>query len=266
MDESGDTGTNFTDNQQPIFVLGSLLIEERKWKGLEEDYNKIIANTFNGSIPSDFELHAIDLVNRKNSFKSLTIEEITNLRNNLFQLIKDKKIPVFYRKIEKKKYQKYCEDKYGRGIKIDPYIMAFPFIGLKIDEYLNEKNELGIFIFDEHRSLADIEQSLKSLRLEVDNVLKMERVIEKGFFIDSSKSFALQLIDLVLYYIRKFEEFKIGKQVSSIHQEIFPFISEITISLDKYEKGKDIINWVGIRTKKLKRLPHLRWNRLKTIR
>ena len=100
--------------------------------------------------------------------------------------------------------------------------------------------------FDEHRSLADIEQSLKSLRLEVDTVLKMERVI----FINSSKSFALQLIDLVLYYIRKSEEFKIGKQVSLIHQEVFPIISEIAISLDKYQKGKEIINWVGSRAKK----------------
>ncbi len=250
MDESGDTGTNFTDSQQPIFVLGSLLIQENNWKSLEEDYNKIIANAFNGNIPADFELHASDLVNRKFSFKNLTLDECRKLRNDLFQFIKDKKIPVFYRKIEKKKYQKYCEDKYGRGIKIDPYIMAFPFIGLKIDEYLNEKKELGIFIFDEHRSLADIEQSLKSLRLEVDTALKMERVIEKGFFINSAKSFALQLIDLVLYYIRKSEEFKIGKQVSPIHKEVFPMISEIAVSLDTYQKGKEIMNWVGSRVKK----------------
>ncbi len=115
--------------------------------------------------------------------------------------------------------------------------------------YMDESGDTGTN-FTEHRSLADIEQSLKSLRLEVDAVLKMERVIEKGFFINSSKSFALQLIDLVLYYIRKSEEFKIGKQVSLIHQEVFPIISEIAISLDKYQKGKEIINWVGSRAKK----------------
>jgi len=128
--------------------------------------------------------------------------------------------------------------------------MAFPFIGLQVDNYLKEKKDLGIFIFDEHRSIIDIEQSLKSLRLTDDTVMHLDAVIEKGFFVDSSKSFALQLVDLLLYYIRKYEEFKIGKKVSTIHQEVFEQITAIAVNLDKHPKGLQILDWVDGQVKK----------------
>ena len=241
LDESGDTGTNFNDPQQPVFVLGSLLVKQEIWKELEKQYNSIISEAFGNNIPGHFELHTMDLVARRGFFTGFDLKATVSLRNQLFQLLKTFKIPVFYRKIEKKKYSKYCESRYGKGIKIDPYIMAFPFIGLQVDSWLKEQNDLGIFIFDQHRSLLDIEQSLRALRLAEDPVLQMQRVIEKGFFVDSTKSFPLQLIDLVLYFARKYEETKIGKRVSEIHQQIFPALEQLAINLDQHEKGWDIL-------------------------
>jgi len=49
----------------------------------------------------------------------------------------------------------------------------------------------------------------------------MENIIEKSFFVDSRKSFAVQLVDLVLYYVLKLEEDKIGKHVNEIHRQTF---------------------------------------------
>jgi len=68
-----------------------------------------------------------------------------------------------------------------------------------------------MFIFDEQKeTLDDAERSLRTLRLDSTSVLKTSNIIEKGFFIDSSKSFALQLVDLAAYYIRKYEENELG--------------------------------------------------------
>ncbi|MEA1911984.1 MAG: DUF3800 domain-containing protein [Spirochaetota bacterium] len=136
LDESGDTGTNFSDPQQPIFVLGSLLIKQQIWKELEKKYNSIIGEAFNNQIPVNFELHTMDMVSRR------------------------------------------------------------------------------------------------------------------GFFVDSTKSFPLQLIDLVLYFVRKYEETKIGKKVSEIHQQIFPALEQLATNLDQHEKGWDILDWVDGRIKK----------------
>jgi len=58
------------------------------------------------------------------------------------------------------------------------------------------------------------------------------------------------MIDLFLYYIRKFEESKIGKKVSPVHQEIFPLVEKLAVNLDGFEKGKEIRDWVGSRIQK----------------
>ena len=41
-DESGNTGTDFDNSQQPIFVLGSVLVNENNWHNINRllDYKK----------------------------------------------------------------------------------------------------------------------------------------------------------------------------------------------------------------------------------
>ena len=88
------------------------------------------------------------------------------------------------------------------------------------------------------------------MKLDIGSTLNTERLIEKGFFVDSSKNYPIQLIDFVLYYIRKYEEHKIGRKVSLIHQQVFPTIEKITKSLDAHNKGWDILDWVKENTEK----------------
>ncbi len=250
IDESGDTGTNFNDPQQPVFVLGALMIDQVNWKRCEMEYMNILHDAFGGNIPEGFEFHTMDLVSRKKYFDNFSLDQTRDLRNKLLNYIIQEKLQVLYRKIIKKDYQKYCEGKYGKGIKIDPYVMAFPFICLGAAPYLEKMNDLGIFIIDQHRSITDIEQSLKTLRQARGDDLKMERVIEKGFFVDSSKSYPIQLLDLILYYLRKYHEHEIGKKVSPIHQETFETILSLSENLDNHEMGRKILDWVDGRVKK----------------
>ena len=37
LDESGNTGLNFNDPQQPVFLLCALIVEEQCWQQLEKD-------------------------------------------------------------------------------------------------------------------------------------------------------------------------------------------------------------------------------------
>lgn len=178
IDESGDTGTNFNDPEQPVFVLGAMMITQEKWKELEKRFQGVFYEAFNGKVPDNFELHTTDMVSRRKLFAGFSLEYTIKIRDELFRLIETMSLPIFYRKIDKRRYWNYCQKRFGSGIKIDPYIMAFPFISLKVDAWLKEENELGIFIFDEHRSLIDIEQSLKSLRLPKKAGLHVDRVIE----------------------------------------------------------------------------------------
>jgi len=65
LDESGDTGTNFNDEQQPVFVLGALLVKEELWQELEIAFEDVVKQHFDGFIPRDFELHTMHLINKK---------------------------------------------------------------------------------------------------------------------------------------------------------------------------------------------------------
>ncbi len=62
MDESGDSGANLTDQQQPIFVLGGLSVADKKWNNTKERLDAIIVNYFNGSVPVGFEIHSHELL------------------------------------------------------------------------------------------------------------------------------------------------------------------------------------------------------------
>ena len=69
-------------------------------------------------------------------------------------------------------------------------------------------------------------RTLRTLRIDDTGSVHTDRLIEKGFFVDSAQSFPVQLVDLVLYYVRKQDEMRLGKKVSAIHQEVFPRLSQ----------------------------------------
>ena len=101
-----------------------------------------------------------------------------------------------------------------------------------------------MFIFDEQKENLDAaERSLRTLRLDPSSVLKTSNIVEKGFFVDSAKSFALQLIDVAAYYVRKYEEKRLGFRVNPIDIQTFPNIQKL-ISTGVASDFTDVLEWV----------------------
>ncbi|MHC4636915.1 MAG: DUF3800 domain-containing protein [Planctomycetota bacterium] len=160
----------------------------------------------------------------------------------------ENKIQVIYRRIIKSRFAEFCEKQYGTGIKVNPYIMALPFICIEVDYYLRQigQDELGMLIFDEQsETLSDVELSLRTLRLDSSSILKTTKLIEKGFFVDTSKSYALQLVDLAAYYIRKYEEDKLKFRVSDYDKQTFTKVEKLT-SVGVGSNIKDILEWIKV--------------------
>ncbi|HDZ69112.1 MAG TPA: DUF3800 domain-containing protein [Phycisphaerales bacterium] len=246
IDESGNTGLNLKDSQQPVFVLAGMILPESKWFLLEEKFSDIAKSYLGDSLPDLFELHAIDLKVGRGVFENLSFEKQLSFRDEMLQLLVDNKIAIIYRRIIKSSFEAFCEKNYGPGIKVNPYIMALPFVCVEVDHYLRQKgnDELGMFIFDEQKeNLDDAERSLRTLRLDSASILQTTNIIEKGFFIDSSKSFALQLVDLAVYYVRKYEENKLKLRVSDFDRQTFGKIEKL-ISTGVGSDTRDILEWV----------------------
>jgi len=246
IDESGNTGLNLKGPQQPVFLLAAMILPESKWFSLEKLFFNAARKYFGDPLPSPFEIQAKDLKSGRGVFENLTFTQQLSFRDKMLQLLLDNKIAVIYMRIIKGKFAAFCEEHYGPGIKVNPYIMALPFVCMEVDHYLRQTgdDQLGMFIFDEQKeTLDDAERSLRTLRLDSKSILKTTNIIEKGFFIDSSKSFALQLVDLAAYYIRKYEENELGLRVSDVDKQTFGKIKELA-STGIGSNVVDILEWV----------------------
>jgi hypothetical protein len=212
MDESGQTGMNLTDASQPVFVLAALIVPESEWMKLEQAMKKAVEEHFPEPRPQKFEIHAKAIRNGEGYFRQFSVSERLAFRDKCLGLAQAHGLKLIYRAIVKKKFLNWVRETFGTGVSINPHVAAFPLVARVVNEYLASLPEpaLGIFIADENREIiSDIEKTIHLLR-GTDGSLKLSRIIEKGFFIDSSQSLALQLCDLCAYSARKKEEAQAG--------------------------------------------------------
>lgn len=250
MDESGNTGTNLQDEQQPVFALGALIIPEEKWQSLEADLEQSVEGFYPSPRPENFEVHAKELLSGDNYFKSYSIPQRLALRDMWLDIAVRHELTFVYRAITKKRLQRWIHQSMGSGVSLNPHIVAFPLVARVLDDYLREQGEraLGIFISDENKEIVrDVEKAIKALRF-IDGNLRLGQIIEKGFFIDSAKSLPLQLCDLCLFVARKREETKIGRKERRIdagaYERLEPIIHRGGESL------QDILAWLKSEQKK----------------
>lgn len=244
LDESGNSGSNLSDSQQPVFVLGALVVSEKKWLAVETAILQILNSYFNNVIPGDFEIHATDLRNGTRHFRGVETGKRVRLRDQLLQVAIDHQLSFIYRAITKKRYATWLDRQYGAGIIINPHIAAFPLVAQTINGYLRSlgASQLGILINDENKEVVgDIERTTRLLRADTGR-LHLDRIIEKSFFIDSAKSYVLQLADLCTFHARKLEEIKIGLPEKSIDARGIALLETLIHRGD--EAMSDVLTWL----------------------
>lgn len=244
IDESGNTGRNLTDPSQPIFVLGALVVPENSWQAIESDLESAIRS--HGPRPGkrDYEIHGGDIRQGTGVFKGVSVADRLKLRDAWLTIAVDHKLRFIYRAIVKKRYERWMASEYGSGVSINPHLAAFPLVAQVANNLLREigPDVLGIIISDDNREVVgDIERFQKLLRVTPGS-LHLDRIIEKGFFIDSSKSRLLQLSDLCTIHARKSEERKIGMDPKAIDDRGIELIQPLIHRGN--ESFADVIEWL----------------------
>ena len=221
IDESGNTGINLTDNQQPLFVLAALIVPESCWLDLERDLEQSLSELCPALDAAGGELHATDLRSGRGHFKGMAVTDRIAIRDRWLQIAARHQLKLVYRAIVKRRFHNWLVATFGSGVVINPHVAAFALIARVVNEYLTALpgTALGMFISDENKEIVrDVEKSIKVLR-GIDGTLKLGRIVEKGFFIDSAKSRILQLCDLCALSLRKKEERKEGLPAKPIDDE-----------------------------------------------
>jgi hypothetical protein len=250
FDESGNTGNNLNDAQQPVFVLCALAVRKDKWLQAEQDLHAEIERVFPSPRPDDFEIHATELMSGRQWCKAIPLADRVAFRDAWFSVAVKHDLRIVYRAIVKKRFERWVHGTFGTGIAINPHVAAFPLVARVVDDWLKSLpgSPLGIFISDENKEIVrDVEKSIKVLR-GIEGTLKLGQIIEKGFFSDSSKSVILQLCDLCALTLRKKEEAKAGFRDNPLHHSGIALLEPLIFRGD--EAWQDVLEWITAEEKK----------------
>jgi hypothetical protein len=243
LDESGNTGTNLNDAEQPIFLLAALIVPEAVWQPLERDLEQAIARHM-PTMGDGHEVHATDLKSGRGAFDGISVDTRIALRDEWLQTARKHDLKVVYRAIAKRRFQTWLHATFGSGVLINPHVAAFPMVARVIDEHLASLpgKPLGMFISDENKEIVrDVEKSIKVLR-GAEGTLRLSQIVEKGFFIDSAKSRPLQLCDLCALAARKKEERKAGIPGKSFDDSGIKLLEPLIIRGN--ENLQDVLAWL----------------------
>lgn len=213
LDDSGSTGTKLNDIEQPLFVLGGVMLSDFVWHKVNAELNKIkakykIANK---------ELHILDIMKSKDNFKDWEYDDKKELISECLRVISKFSLKVIFFKVFKENYRLFFERKTAlhNMDKIPPYIVAYHYILQMVDEYLSHKKVRGMLIADEQDKTMQIaKDELEKLR-EIDiSDIKIKNIIETSFFTSSKDSNLLQLADIVAYTVKRYLEIFYKKGIS----------------------------------------------------
>lgn len=250
LDESGNTGLDLKNRNQPVFVLGCLLVPAAAWISLENELELTVTRFFGELDESEREIHTHKLISGSRPFRKFGLRHCLNFQQEWMKIAQRYQLKFFYRKIVKSVFERWLDDTYGAAVRMNPHAMAFPLISQVVNQHLKQMDPsgLGILISDEHKELSsDLEKSLRLLRAS-DGTLKHDRIIEKCFFIDSTKSLLLQLADMCSYNARKIEENAIGHPIRTHHKEGIDLLRPLIANGD--EALREIIEWMDQQIKK----------------
>lgn len=198
IDESGSTGTDYNNEQQPVFSLAGICVEDCKWHAInnkfEQEKIKIYPEFKN------YEIHATELFNasKKSPFKKYSWQQNLKALEKIVDLITSLDITLYNTTLDKQGFKKHISSKFCNSIKLDPYLYAFGNMYYSFNENLSFLDSYGIVFTDELQSVSDGLELLYP-KLKEDN----PQIIEKSLYLDSKKNNFIQIADVCALYFNK---------------------------------------------------------------
>lgn len=250
LDESGDSGANLNDQQQPIFVLGGLSVADKKWNNTKERLDAVISNYFNGNIPAGFEVHSHELLspNGRGHFDSHPINDRLTLARSLLGLIEELGHQVHFFAVDKSCLdQSRCQYQTVFNTK-HPYLLSFEYLITYMNWHVKEnlgQSARGMIVLDEKEEHHEsVEAIIQNRRFEVPANQKVKWIVEFSHPIDSRKNPMIQLSDLIVLCVRRFLEIDKGYKPNT-PDIVKNFYAECFNLIDKRVKSKNIIERTG---------------------
>ena len=277
LDEAGCNGRDLGNDEQPIFVMGSVIISDEKWNSTNQRFNTIITNYFDGNIPDDFELHTEQLLSPEGDgpFHGHSRERRNNLVDHLLDLIIEKSHHTAYIGIDKQLLSNALPINCGIKDYLDfavPYLISFDYL-LSLFEWYT-KDRLGssaraLIILDKKDEFENEMRSIvKYQKYLVPNSRRLKWIVEFSYPINSHINPMVQLADLISYITKKYLEIENGyreeysPEVKDVYRDFFTKIDQRLIrkKIVKFDTRISAQNYYEV-LNSIKSVPTRLWRR-----
>lgn len=270
-DESGDTGKNLTDPNQPVFVMGGISVRDKGWNTTQKSLVKLYEDFFDGDIPEAFELHANQLLSLEGAgpFEGYKLEDRLQLARDLFDLIAEHKHNTHFVAFHKPDVKKVkC------GLALDynpsmPYLLGFDYLITYVNWYTKEKlgtSARALMVLDdkqEHRQkIIDI---LHARRFGGVAAHRVKWIVDVTYSVDSKRNPMVQLSDLVIFCVRRFLEIENGyredwpDEAKQFYAENYLFIESRLAKKGIVERKEPKLARINEYIKEVRCVPKTRW-------
>ncbi len=197
-DESGNTGKNLSDANQPVHYVGGIYIDHNYCLLVQQSVEDIAKAYFNPLSP-DFEFKGSDLFSGNGFFKGFDPQTRIQICKDLVGVIKTFNLKFIVAGINKQR----LEDRYPSPF--HPHNLATLFFLEMFQEVLENEDTLGLVVADE---LKDREQEIISDFKKYKEYgtgfsdyksVEITRIIDNIHYVTSVNSWPLQLTDVILY-------------------------------------------------------------------
>ena len=251
IDDSGNTGKKLDDKLQPLFLLGGFIIDEENWREVDREIDAIKTKYGIESL----EIHSIEIMNgaKDTPYRDWDYNKKLQFFKDTLEIVKKYDLEVIYFSVKKSNFKSYFQSKYGKEFEqqfnISPYLLAFSYILQISDSNLISADSNGMLILDEQDEWKKpANKTFNLLRTLVDEPeVKIEKLLDRSFFVDSSESNMIQLADIISYTTKRYLEIEI-KEMSEKKQlerkELFDIYKD-NIYKPSFDYGKHpILKWL----------------------
>lgn len=251
MDETGCTGADLNNAEQPVFVLGGISVRDEGWRATTEQVRHILSVYFAGAMPANFELHSHDLLNAQGAFAGHDRGRINQLVHDILDVIAARNHAVHYVAIDKERMRNAI----AAGVPAHavvrtqiPYLLSFNYLVSYIERYTREvlgSSARGMIILDIKDGYhEDIDAITHYRRFDVVRARQLKWLVEFSYPVDSVRHPMIQISDLVIYLVRKFLEIECGHKPGA-REEVRDFFAGCFAKILPRVRWSTLINVPG---------------------
>jgi hypothetical protein len=213
IDEAGNTGTDLTAKQQPVFVMASLVVSDEKWRKTTTAIKTTLETYFGQTLQPGFELHAHQLLSPcgEGPFADHDRTKRNTLALDLLKLIEQRGHYLFHVPIYKATLAQIQSNENEFGFDWHhPWQFAFSLQVTMFEEFLRGPStgstSSGLIIIDHQDDCVEFVRTHTAARQKSNGWKELKKVVEIGYSAVSHANSLIQLTDVAAFTLKKFYE------------------------------------------------------------